>query len=261
MEIKDAETKVKVFYEGQGWSTNDNGDTTDAQLFEDLRPISQSYIRACRRKVLSFLPEKGDRILDAASGPIQYPEYLEYSRGFKKRVCVDISQKALDEAKLKLGEKAELHCASLLTLPFENNSFDAALSLHTIYHIDKDNQEKAVRELLRVAKPNAPIVIIYSNPNRFLKRIKNFFIKTTSEDLKAPLYFYCYPLSWWKRFEKEATIEIYNWRSLTAKDARRFIPNNSFGQISLRILLCLENLFSKSSASLGAYPLIVLKKF
>src|ERR1700728_1252264 len=117
MEFKDAETKVKSFYEGQGWSTNDNGDTTDAQLFEDLRPIAQNYVRACRRKILSFLPSTGDRFLDAASGPIQYPEYLEYSRGFKKRVCVDISQKALDEAKTKLGEKGEFHCASLVNLP------------------------------------------------------------------------------------------------------------------------------------------------
>jgi ubiquinone/menaquinone biosynthesis C-methylase UbiE len=260
MEIEDAETKVKSFYEGQGWSTNDHGNTTDAQLFEDLRPIAQDYVRACRRKVLSFLPPRGDRILDAASGPIQYPEYLEYSSGFKKRVCVDISQIALDEAKKKLGDKGEFHCTSLLNLPFEDSSFDAVLSLHTIYHIDQDNQEQAVRELLRVSKPNTPVIIIYSNPDRLLAKAKRFFSKTTPGDKSAPLYFYSHPLNWWRTFEDGASVEIFNWRSLTAKDAGRLIPNNILGKFCLRSLLKFENIFSKSSASLGAYPLIVLKK-
>ena len=40
-------------------------------------------------------------MLDMASGPIQYPEYLVYSSNFKKRYCVDLSKNALEAAKKK----------------------------------------------------------------------------------------------------------------------------------------------------------------
>ena len=168
-ETKPVETTVKDFYEKGGWESNSQGHTKDASLWEDLRPSSQAYVTACRRKLLKYLPASGDLFLDAASGPIQYPEYMEYSKEFKKRVCVDISQKALDQALLKLGSKGETHCASILDLPFPDNHFDAGVSLHTIYHIDQSNQEKAVRQLLRVMKPGAPLVIVYSNPDNFYR--------------------------------------------------------------------------------------------
>ena len=50
-----------------------------------------------------FLPEKGKDILDFASGPIQYKEYLTYSKNFKKRHCVDFSRR--DKFMKKLERK------------------------------------------------------------------------------------------------------------------------------------------------------------
>lgn len=254
-----AENKVKSFYQGQGWEANSKGDTLDAQLWEDLRPCAEEYVKACRRKILQHLPIKGTSILDAASGPIQYPEYLEYSRGFARRYCVDISQKALDEAKAKLGDKGEYFCTSILKLPFETNFFEAGLSLHTIYHIDKDQQEAAVRELLRVMKPGAPLIIIYSNPDRLLSKIKRTFKK--QQDLsQEPLYFHAHPLSWWRRFNDVATISAYPWRMLTAKDGRTLIPDNGFGKFLYKQTLAFENSFIGSALHWGAYPMLVLKK-
>ena len=81
--------------------------------------------RRAEKKLLEYLPRGGDLSLDAASWPIQYPEYLDYSRGFSKRVCVDISQRALDLAREKLGERGEYTRASILELPFPDNHFDA----------------------------------------------------------------------------------------------------------------------------------------
>src|ERR1700751_1274461 len=98
------EDQVRDFYEKTGWQA-ESGEAgyADAQLWEDLRPCAADYVSACRRKVLAFLPRSGERLLDAGSGPIQYPEYLEYSSGFAKRVCVDPSQRAPDEAPIHLG--------------------------------------------------------------------------------------------------------------------------------------------------------------
>ena len=91
------------------------------------------------------LPPHGERLLDAASGPVQYPEYLEYHANFGRRVCVDISESALKQAEAKLGSKGEYVCASILELPLGDATIDAAVSLHTIYHIEKDQQEKAAK--------------------------------------------------------------------------------------------------------------------
>jgi ubiquinone/menaquinone biosynthesis C-methylase UbiE len=253
------ENRVRDFYNQKGWSASASGDSKDAELWEDLRPCAEAYVRACRLKLLRYLPESGDRILDAASGPIQYAEYLTYSEGFQKRVCVDISQSALAQAKNRIGERGEFVEASLLNLPFEPSSFDAALSLHTIYHIQKETQEKAVRELIRVTKAGAPIVIVYANPKKLLSRIKNLFVPTPEENA-GPIYYFAHPLEWWKRFEDEADLEQHCWRSLTAQDAKRLIPNNPFGRVMHWLVLTWENLFDAWATRWGAYPVVVLRK-
>jgi ubiquinone/menaquinone biosynthesis C-methylase UbiE len=255
------EEKVRDFYEKDGWAADSKGTTTDAQLWEDLRPCAKHYVSACRRKLLAHLPQKGELFLDCASGPIQYPEYLEYSEGFKKRVCVDISQRALDVAQKKLGSRGETVCASLLSLPFPDNHFDASVSLHTIYHIDRTQQEAAVRQLIRTAKPGSPVVIVYSNPDRLLARLKRLFkSNSTPQEDSERIYFYSYPLNWWKRFEDQASVRILPWRSLTAKDAQRFIPSGKLGEWILRGILALEKIFPRLMAKMGAYPMIILTK-
>lgn len=260
--MADVEDQVRDFYEQRGWQAGTPGPETvyaDAELWEDLRTCAAEYVSACRRKVLEFLPDGGERILDAGSGPIQYPEYLEYSSGFAKRVCVDLSQRALDEARTKLGDRGEYVRASLLELPFENGDFDAAVSLHTIYHVERDLQEGAVRELLRVLKPGARAVVVYANPDRLAARLKA--VAGRKKPLESgPIYFFAHPLSWWKRFSDEAVIQIVPWRSLNANESRRLIPDNALGRRMFRALLAFEGTFPRAAVWAGCYPMIVLAK-
>jgi ubiquinone/menaquinone biosynthesis C-methylase UbiE len=254
------EEEVREFYERSGWQAAAGEPVyADAQLWEDLRPCAAAYVCACRRKVLEFLPPSGERILDAGSGPIQYPEYLEYSRDFATRVCVDLSQRALDAAREKLGDRGEYVQASLLELPFPDAHFDAAVSLHTIYHIDGDRQEHAVRELLRVLKPNARAIVVYANPDRLAGRLKRLVRRTRSVD-SGPIYFFAHPLSWWGRFRDEATVEIVPWRSLNANESRRLIPDNALGRWIFRAVLGFERTFPGLATRWGCYPMIVLAK-
>ena len=254
-----AEDNVRNFYEGKGWDADADGLTSDAQLWEDLRPCARDYVAACRLKLLEFLPASGERLLDAASGPIQYPEYLEYSRGFKKRICVDLSQKALDQAKAKLGARGEYVQASILELPFPDAHFDATVSLHTIYHIARDQQEAAVRQLIRVTKPGHPIIVVYSNPDRLLAVLKRKLTGGAGQ-ASEPLYFHAHPLDWWSRFGDECQVSIHPWRALTAQDSKRLIPNNFFGRFAFRSVLGLEKRFPGIVTRLGAYPVIVLTR-
>lgn len=256
------EDQVRDFYEDRGWQASAaEGEEVyaDAELWEDLRPSAAEYVSACRRKVLAFLPAGGERILDAGSGPIQYPEYLEYSEGFAKRVCVDLSQRALDEARAKLGERGDYVRASLLDLPFPDGHFDAAVSLHTIYHIEQDRQEDAVRELVRVLRPGARAVVVYANPDRLAARIKGLVRRQPAPD-SGPIYFFAHPLSWWKRFADVADVEIVPWRSLNANESRKLIPDNSLGASMFNTVLRFERAFPGAATRFGCYPMIVLTK-
>jgi SAM-dependent methyltransferase len=256
------EDQVREFYDERGWEADAAGPEAvyaDAELWEDLRPCAREYVSACRRKVLKFLPQRGERFLDAGSGPIQYPEYLEYSRGFGRRVCVDLSQRALEEARNNLGDRGEYVRASLLELPFPDAHFDTAVSLHTIYHIDRDRQEDAVRELLRVLKPGACAVVVYANPDRLAARLKALFRQRESPDA-GPIYFFAHPLSWWTRFSDEASVEIVPWRLLNANESRRLIPDNQLGARMFRALLAFEKGFPRMATWSGFYPMIILTK-
>jgi SAM-dependent methyltransferase len=256
------EDEVRDFYENQGWQAGSTGSAAvygDAQLWEDLRLCAAEYVSACRLKVLEFLPASGELILDAGSGPIQYPEYLEYSRGFERRVCVDLSQRALDEARKKLGDRGDYVRASLLELPFPDDHFDAAVSLHTIYHIDRDQQESAVRQLLRVIKPGARAVVVYANPERLAARLMRLARRGRRSD-SGPIYFFAHPLSWWSRFSDEAAIQIVPWRSLNANESRRLVPDNALGALMFRLLLSFERAAPRWATLLGCYPMVVLTK-
>lgn len=257
--MAEIEDEVREFYEQTGWQSDADAVHSDAQLWEDLRPCAAEYVSACRRKVLAFLPPGGERILDAGSGPIQYPEYLEYSEGFAKRVCVDLSQRALDEARAKLGDRGDYVRASLLDLPFPDGHFDAAVSLHTIYHIEQDRQEDAVRELVRVLRPGAKAVVVYANPDRLAARIKGLVRRRPAPDA-GPIYFFAHPLSWWERFADETEVEIVPWRSLNANESRRLIPDNALGAAMFGAALRFERAFPGAATRFGCYPLIVLTK-
>jgi ubiquinone/menaquinone biosynthesis C-methylase UbiE len=219
--------------------------------------------------VLEHIPDGGENLLDMASGPIQYPEYLEFSKSFRKRYCVDLSEKALNGAREKIGTHGEYFHGNFLDMDFENNFFDCAISLHTIYHIDKDLQETAVRKLLAVTRVGAPVIIVYSNPDTLIKRLgwpkrglKRIFgsNRKSADSSDQELYFFTHPLSWWDRFDQVAEKQFFPWRSLASHHQKKLIPNNRLGRKVLVFLYYLENLFPKFFVKHFQYPMIILKK-
>lgn len=268
--MNNAEERVSRFYSKIGWETE--GETTeDAKRFEDLREYAKEYVSKCRLRVLRHIPDKGENILDMASGPIQYKEYLEYSRNYKKRYCVDLSSKALDDAKRKIGDHGMFLCGSFFDINLEDDFFDCAISLHTIYHIDRDKQEEAVRKLIAVTKPGRPVIIVYSNPHalikylvlplRLFKRIVKLLRNTEKDSGKEfDLYFFAHPIRWWDRFRDVADIQILPWRSFASGHQKVFIPNNKFGKKMFDILFNMEEQFPNFFVKYFQYPMIILKK-
>jgi hypothetical protein len=244
------------FYNEIGWRKVKNN-SIDAELFEDLRHVARKYVSQCRKKIIQHLPKKGVNILDFASGPIQYQEYLLYSKNFKKRHCVDFSKTAINSAKQKLGNKGKYYCRDFLKIRFKKNFFDCSISLHTVYHIKKNHQKKIVEKLIDITKKNKPIIIVYSNPNNFIAKIKKIFFKKRN---KGKIYFYCHSLEWWSQFSTKVKIEMYPWRSFSAQHQKLLFPDNILGQIMFEFLLKLEKFFPNFFVKYFQYPIIVLKK-
>ena len=254
---------VQKLYSHQLWRVR-NGVTEDARLWEDNRQATVEYLAACRRRVQRHLSDEGGNLLDFASGPIQYPEYLEYSQNFSTRTCVDLAEHALLEAKRRLGSKGDYLHGDFLSIPIPAATFDCSISLHTIYHIDAQKQEKAVRKLIDVTKKGRPIVIVYSNPQNLISvpfKVWGSLRKRLPFRLPdSTLYFHAFPLRWWRRFEDQATVVQLPWRTLGGSALRRLVPDNSLGTRVLRALFLLEEKFPALFLALGEYPMIILTK-
>ena len=96
-------------------------------------------------------PHLKGRILNVGIGSGPLTEKLRKSG---EVVGVDVSLGLLKKAK-KRG--AEPILADAENLPFKAESFDSAVCMGTLGHLE--NPEKALREMHRTLKPNAPIVV------------------------------------------------------------------------------------------------------
>ena len=263
-----AEQRVSDFYNTVGWRETD-GVTEDARKWEDLRPVAREYASKCRLRVLRHIPASGDKMLDMASGPIQYPEYLEYSRHFNKRYCVDLSADALARARERIGDHGVFLCGSFFDIDLPEDFFDCSVSLHTIYHMDADQQEEAVRKLLRVTRPGHPVIIVYSNPDAipltlkvlipFRQRIRAALRKLRKKK-RDKIYFRPHPVGWWYRFGDVADVQILPWRSFTANDQKRWFPDNKLGGWMFDKLFELEDRYPDFFVRRFRYPMVVLTK-
>ncbi|HEX9090139.1 MAG TPA: class I SAM-dependent methyltransferase, partial [Anaerolineales bacterium] len=167
--------QVREFYDQVGWQTESDGFYQNAS-YEDLRPVSHDYIHKCHMRVLRHLNPRGRFLLDAGCGPIQYPEYLEYSKGYQYRVCADISIVALQEARKRIGEHGLYIVCDVACLPFKSNCFEGEVSLHTIHHLPLEQHPRAYQELHRTLANSGKAVIVNGWDNPPLTIFLNFWI-------------------------------------------------------------------------------------
>jgi len=254
------EKEVAKFYNTVGCEIKD-GVTGGAARWGDLRECASEYVSKCRLRALRHIPDHGDYMLDMASGSIQWKEYLEYSRNFRKRYCVDLSSKSLDGAKKKIGDHGVFLQGSFFDIDLKENYFDCSISLHTIFHIDKDRQEDAVRKLIKVTKPGKPVIIVYANTvmsNLLPFRLFNWLTKRSAAFCE--IYFYVYPLSWWDRFTDVAGIKILPWQTFGSGHQKKLIPDNWLGRKIFNILFTMEDKFPSFFARYCFFPMIILTK-
>ncbi len=239
----------------------------------DLRQCAKDYATKCRLRLMRHIPPSGDYMLDVGSGPLLFKEYVEYSRNFRKRYCIDLSSVALEEAKKKIGDHGVFLHGSLFDVPLEPDFFDCTLSILTIFNIHKDKQEDAVRKLIEVTKPGRPIIIVYCNPSSAVSRLFRSYRtlrgtcrrllkrrKKPARKKGARLYYHRHPIAWWDRFSDAADIQIMTWAYLDARMQKALIPDNALGRKLLEMIFRAEERFPHRLGKRCAYPIIILTK-
>lgn len=272
------QTSVYDYYKGTGWSAQ-NGIYRDTLANENLQHAAGQYNTDTRRRVLRVLeslpPTRRHALLDCGSGPLQYPEYLEYSRPFARRVCVDFSQTALEAARINLANDAqpecEFICADFLDAEIKENSFDAAISLHTLYHVSLDKQRSFVDKLLAATKPGGLVIIVYSNPFslRSFARIPGVAVVRFWEWLKGRssgkrgvsggIYCKRHPRRWWLQFKRSGLVSFHAYRFFTPSLEQKLIPDNRLGVVFYKTLFRLEE--CRFSVAIADYYMVVIRKF
>jgi ubiquinone/menaquinone biosynthesis C-methylase UbiE/uncharacterized protein YbaR (Trm112 family) len=273
--LSDDKKLVKNFYDQRGWHANEAGNYEDAVIYEDLRRVSRDYIRKCHDRVSRYLNPTGKYMLDAASGALQYTDYLQYSANYQYRVCVDFSFQALSEAKRKLGPKGICVLCDMTNMPFKDQVMDGFVSLNTIYHIPKDEQATAVRELYRLLEPGGKGVVVYDwfkhSPwmNFWMLPFRGFvFIKNRLLDgigklfgtkgASRRLYFYAHTPEYFRQHLPPYKLRV--WRSLSVHFMRVYIHPWLFGKSILNWIYNKEEKDPEACGMKGEYPLLVFEK-
>ena len=263
-----ANSEVRDFYEGPGWKL-DNGVTHDAKINENLDPVASEYVHKVRTRIAENLG-KGVKLLDVGCGPIQYPEYQEYSKNFEKRICVDLSQAALDLAKARIGNHGEFIKGDYLVIPTPIFApYDGAALINVLYHVDKEKQAELVRKILNDLNKKSKLVIVYSNPrtvSALLTRLSVFMLHFFKKiilgrrkvELDNPIYFYRHPNTFWTQFTDVAIVEQKAWRTFSPSLEKIFFKRFLGGKMLLKILFRLEQ--STAWKQVAEYTLIVLEK-
>ena len=284
--------EVRKFYDQDGWQMVSD-DVYQNARYEDLRPVSREYIHRCHLRVSRHLNPSGELLLDAGSGPIQYPEYLEYSKEYRYRVCADISITALREARKRIADHGIYVVCDIASLPFMKGAFGGIVSLHTIHHLPEGEHLQAYQELYRVLEPESSAVVVNGWPSSSLMNIADPLIRssnrvrglirrlsgnqrpsppagnekrqTTAVEQKGKkqkgTFTERHDVEWLKeQVGASMPVNILVWRSVSVRFLRSLIHPHTGGRYWLRLLFWLEERFPHFFGEQGQYPLVILTK-
>jgi ubiquinone/menaquinone biosynthesis C-methylase UbiE len=272
---------VKDWYDRFGWKKTSQGLYNDTALFSQNWPEGHGlYEMMSHLSVLDRLPG-GESVIDAASGALAHTEYFAYSWFYKRRVCVDLSLTALQEADTKLRERDVCCLADICRLPFREQAFEGAISGYTIQHIPASQQFAAMQELYRVIKPNTHLCILTDvEPGRghhalflFLRALRKFLkilrvaipyappraAEKVGQNSPPGLYGLLRDAAWWRKAAAELS-------PLSSIEVLRLLSKREFEYLfgrsnrAAKILRSIEDTFPKLVSGMATCCLIDICK-
>jgi len=258
---------VAHFYDQYGWVRQTTGAQGEDQLFRSFPKAQARYAEQLRERVCGLFGGKRDALLFAGCGDM--PEsHMRVAQLFKTVTCMDISTTALDIAQAKLGRGASYVHESIVNTTLPDNMFDTVFCAHVLFHINKDEQETAVRQLLRVTKPGGRLCISYANPNspfaipgESVRRVKGWlgYGRQTSDAIPA-LYYFAHPLHWWQRFAGECKLSLVPSDVIGSRPARAMLRSEQMASFFYQWAARIETRAPRVAARLWQYVIVVLEK-
>ena len=168
--------------------------------------------------------KEGSAILDVACG---LGGWLRVCASRGARVAgIDLSSKAIEHCQKALPE-GDFYAQAAETLPFEDEHFDFVTCLGSLEHFVEP--ENALREMRRVAKPNAKFILLVPNKDFLTRRFK-LYLGTNQKDAKEVVR----TLSEWQSlFESAGLVVLDRWKDLHVL-SREWILLNGWMQAPLR---------------------------
>jgi ubiquinone/menaquinone biosynthesis C-methylase UbiE len=121
---------------------------------------------------VEFLKKQKGKVLDFGSGSGR--NLTKIKNG--KMYLLDFSEKMIKLAERRAKEQkieAEFAVSSMIKTPYEDNFFDSAICISALHCLNLTEQKKAVKELYRILKPKAQVLIgVWNKDSKRLKRHK-----------------------------------------------------------------------------------------
>ena len=253
------EQAVRDFYDTYGWSKGG-----EDKLFRQFRPAYQPYHEKTVARTSECFAGCSGSLLIVGGGDLPQ-SHLDLASQFDAVTCIDISQVALDITRTKLPH-AQRVLGSVCDAPLPTGTFDAVFAAHIVYHIDANDQERAVRELIRVTRQGGRIVIIYNNPRspiRFATGVVHRLRKRFAPEkavTESGLYFSPFPLRWWSRFKDTCSISMLPWDIIGSYEERTLIPTDGFARAFYGAAAWIERWIPSASVHFWQYPIVVLDR-
>jgi len=182
----------------------------DRQYYRDSRvgeKIPGHYRRLARR----FRPWSGKRLLDIGCGT---GLWLRAAAEFGATPTgIDLSVLALDVCRQSLPH-AEVHCVPAERLPFNDGQFDFVSCLGALEHFLEP--QAALREMVRVAKPEASFLLLVPNAG-FLTRRLGLYGGTQQVSVREEVF---HLQVWQELFESVGLLIQERWKDLHVLSVR-----------------------------------------
>ncbi len=258
---------VSAFYSG-AWKRTVESCPASRVVHDDISEYGQRYVRQTEDRFCSVFQGNGRRrrfFLDAGCGA--FPK-MKFGQGHTYHVCLDLTLEGLMESRRLLGERAVCVCGSLLRAPLRDSAFDSILASHCIYHIDRDLQGVAIREVLRTLAPGGKLVIFYANPDnvssQLLKRRRFWFLREllslsrrfapppparVTDETPTPIYCYLHPIEYMMRelasVHADARVSVKPLCLLPFDERAPLFQHRGFDVLAYVICMGLEKLYER----------------
>lgn len=162
--------------------------------------VGMKHFTNIAKELLSDVDLKGKKVVDVGCGT-GVLSLLALKSGAAKVACGDISEYMLTKCQAKAKaqgygtNRIEARRLDGESLPFEDNSFDAAISSMVLGLVP--DQKKMLTEMARVTRPGGTVALATHGPDHYSEAAEAYFRAISKR------YILGYRLEFWPRKEKE----------------------------------------------------------